>query len=64
MARIHISNDLSGRIIVSFPYVSLLLGHSHNKTTEIYTHVSTNSLGKIRSPLDNLTLEGGNIDKI
>ena len=41
-----------------------LLGHSHSKTTEIYTHVSTKSLGKIRSPLDNLNLEGGEIDKI
>jgi len=37
--------------------------NASSKTTEIYTHVSTKSLGKIRSPLDNLNLEGGN-DKI
>jgi predicted RNase H-like HicB family nuclease len=39
-----------------------LLGrHTHNNTTEIYIHVSAKSLGKIRSPLDNLTLEGDDI---
>jgi len=38
--------------------------HASSKTTGIYTHVSTKSLGKIRSPLDNLNLEGGDIDKI
>ena len=58
MARIQISNDPSGRIIVSFPYDPLLV------TTEIYTHVSTKNLGKIRSPLDNFNLEGGDIDRI
>jgi len=58
MARIQISNDSPGRIIVSFPYDPLLVA------TEIYTHVSTKSLGKIRSPLDNINLEGGDIGKI
>jgi hypothetical protein len=58
MARIQISNDSSGRIIVSFPYDPLLVA------TEIYTHGSTKSLGKIRSPLDNINLEGGDIGKI
>jgi len=29
-----------------------LLGHESSKTTEIYTHVSNKSIGKIRSPLD------------
>jgi len=58
MARIQISNDSSGRIIVSFPYDPSIV------TTEIYTHVSTKSLGKIRSPLDNINLEGGEIDEI
>ena len=30
-----------------------------SKTTEIYTHVSTKSLGKIMSPLDTLELSKG-----
>lgn len=31
-----------------------LLGHKSSKTTEIYTHVSTKSLQKIKSPFDDL----------
>lgn len=35
-------------------YIQTLLGHKSSKTTEIYTHVSTKSLGKIISPYENL----------
>jgi len=33
-------------------YIQTLLGHNSSKTTEIYTHVSTNALRNIKSPLD------------
>lgn len=40
-------------------YIQEILGHQHSKTTEIYTHVSTKSIGKIKSPLDTLNLKKG-----
>jgi integrase/recombinase XerD len=35
-------------------YIQEILGHSHSKTTEIYTHVSNKSIQKIVSPFDSL----------
>lgn len=35
-------------------YIQKLLGHNSSKTTEIYTHVSCNSLNKINNPFDDL----------
>ncbi|HBS86633.1 MAG: integrase [Bacteroidetes bacterium GWF2_38_335] len=35
-------------------YIQELLGHKSSKTTEIYTHVTEQSLQNIRSPLDDL----------
>ncbi len=35
-------------------YIQELLGHRNSKTTEIYTHVSTHSIQKIKSPFDDL----------
>lgn len=35
-------------------YIQVLLGHSSSRTTEIYTHVSTNNIQNIVSPFDNL----------
>jgi len=33
-------------------YIQVLLGQESSKTTEIYTHVATNILLKIKNPLD------------
>ena len=33
-------------------YIQKLLGHNSSKTTEIYTHVSTNNLANIESPFE------------
>ena len=33
-------------------YIQTLLGHNSSKTTEIYTHVATNSFNNIKNPLD------------
>jgi len=42
---------------INLRYIQELLGHSSIKTTEIYTHVSSRQLSKIKNPLDNLNPE-------
>ena len=37
-------------------YIQALLGHKHSKITEIYTHVTTKSIQKIKSPFDDLEI--------
>lgn len=37
-------------------YIQELLGHKSSKTTEIYTHVSTNKIQQIKSPFDDLDI--------
>jgi integrase/recombinase XerD len=37
-------------------YIQELLGHKSSKTTKIYTHVSSRSLQKIKSPFDDLEI--------
>jgi len=39
---------------VDLRYIQEILGHKSSKTTEIYTHVTTKDIGKIKSPLDSL----------
>jgi integrase/recombinase XerD len=39
---------------VDIKFIQELLGHKSTKTTEIYTHVSTNSIKSIKSPLDDI----------
>ncbi|MBS1636922.1 MAG: site-specific integrase [Bacteroidetes bacterium] len=35
-------------------YIQVILGHSRSTTTEIYTHVSNNSIQKVTTPFDSL----------
>ena len=41
---------------VQLPYIQALLGHANIKTTMIYTHVTTQSIANVVSPLDGLHL--------
>jgi site-specific recombinase XerD len=41
---------------VQLPYIQALLGHKDVKTTMIYTHVTTQSIANVVSPLDGLHL--------
>ena len=42
-------------------YIQALLGHKSSKTTEIYTHVSNRTLKKIKSPLNNIKVDKGDL---
>ncbi|MEQ9423006.1 MAG: tyrosine-type recombinase/integrase [Cyclobacteriaceae bacterium] len=37
---------------VDLRHIQLMMGHRSTKTTEIYTHVATNTFGEVKNPLD------------
>lgn len=43
----------------NIPELRIVVKHKSSKTTEIYTYVSTKSIGRIKSPLDTLNLKRG-----
>ena len=40
-------------------YIQKILGHKNLKTTEFYTHITSEAIRNIKSPLDNLEIEKG-----
>jgi len=38
-------------------FIQKILGHKSSKTTEIYAHVTSVGMNKIKSPLDSIDLE-------
>ncbi len=38
-------------------YIQKILGHKSSKTTEIYTHVTSIGMNKIKSPLDSIDMK-------
>ena len=42
---------------VSLKPIQVLLGHNSRKTTELYTRVSVQEIGKIKNPLDDCYIE-------
>ena len=43
----------------NIPELRIVVKHKSSKITEIYTHVSRKSIGRIKSPLDTLNLKRG-----
>ncbi len=41
---------------IDLRYIQSMLGHSGNKITEIYTHITTKGFDQIESPLDKLDI--------
>jgi tetratricopeptide (TPR) repeat protein len=69
MAGIQISNDPTVHVTIPFPSDPLLLEevksiNGHSKTTEIYTHVNTESIDKIEVQISRLTQYKRQISKL